>query len=102
MNAKKKLVFFVFVKNKKINENFTSIFNELGQTTKILSRIAHHNFPAANAITDIGSILFPSSISPFPVPCRADTSSSVRSIGLSKSQRPAKIIKQKKQKFLIK
>ncbi len=94
MNAKKN---FFFLKNKKHRKNFTSIFNELGQTTKILSRIAHHNFPAANAITDIGSILVPSSISPCPVPCRVETSSSVRSIGLSKSQRPAKINKKKKE-----
>ena len=55
---------------------FTSTFNEFGQTTNILSRIAHHNRPAANAMTDIGSVASASSPSLCPVPCRVETSSS--------------------------
>jgi hypothetical protein len=84
MNAKEHCLEY----RKKNTKIFTSTFNELGQTINILSRIAHHNLPAANAITDMGSIVSPSSISPCPLPCRVEISSIDRTIGLSKSQRP--------------
>lgn len=53
MNAK--IYFSILFFKKKIKKKFTWTFNEFGQTTNILSRIAHHNLSDTNDITDIGS-----------------------------------------------